>query len=232
MGVALTILFEHERFVVVDKPAGLLSVPGPSRGSARGRAVADVLAAQGVEALPVHRLDRDVSGCLLCVRAGQDRAAREALEGLFRERAIAKVYRALCRGVPTPTRGELREPLLEEAEGTRVSARGKPAATRYRVLAEGEAAAELDVLLLTGRKNQIRVHLAHRGHPLLGERRYARGKDDPCRAPRVMLHAARLVFASPFGGEEVRVEASPPADYLRVRERLGLRPLPPERERG
>jgi len=83
------------------------------------------------------------------------------------------------------------------------------------------AASELELLLLSGRKNQIRVHLAHAGHPLVGERKYARGRDAvlPFRSRRVALHAWRLAFTEPWGGKEIALEAPLPAELVELRER-------------
>jgi 23S rRNA pseudouridine1911/1915/1917 synthase len=205
----LAILHRDEHLLVVDKPAGLLSVGGP-------RSVADALAEQGLAARPVHRLDREVSGALLC--AASD-ASRAALEDLFRGQRIAKTYWGLVRGRPPAREGELAYPILEERERARVSARGKPARTRYRTLRELRLATELEIELVTGRRNQIRVHLAHAGAPLVGETKYARRGDDPLRAKRVALHAWRLAFEHPFTGRALAVEAPLPAELAALAER-------------
>jgi 23S rRNA pseudouridine1911/1915/1917 synthase len=201
--------------VVVDKPAGLASVPDPR---APGRSVPELLAAQGLEASAVHRHDREVSGALLLAL---DDEARQALQDLFRARAVHKVYWALAAGHLEPREGELAFPILEEPGGARVSARGKPARTRYRTLERHPATSELELTLLTGRKNQIRVHLAHAGHPLVGERKYARGKDAvlPFRSRRVALHAWRLTLVVPWSGKKVALEAPLPPDLCELRER-------------
>lgn len=202
----IAILYEDEHLLVVDKPAGVLSVPELSERLAR----------QGVRALPVHRLDRDVSGALLCARG---ELARAELESLFRERALRKIYWALARGIVQPAQGSFKFPLLEEHSHARVSARGKPSETRFRTLASWKVATEVEIELVTGRKNQIRVHFAHAGFPLIGERKYARGAEDPLRAKRVALHAWRLEFGSPWGGAQVRVESPLPAELATLRAR-------------
>lgn len=203
---APAILYEDDDLLVVDKPAGLLSVPTPG---ARGRTLLDVLAENGRAVLPVHRLDRDVTGCVLLARHER---ARAALDALFRERALEKVYVALVLGrLPKPA-GEWKDPILDEGNYARVSARGKKSVTRWRVSAQHALAAEVEIELVTGRYNQIRVHFAHHGHALVGDRKYGRGKDDPFRFGRVALHAARLSFAHPLRGAVVRAEAPWPAD--------------------
>ena len=209
MRAPIPILFEDEQLLVADKPAGLLTVAGD------GPSLETRLAEQGVVARAVHRLDRDVSGCVLCVK---DPALRPALEDLFRERALAKTYWALAQGSLAKDAGEWSFPILEERGQARVSARGRPARTRWRVLARFAHATELEIDLVTGRYNQIRVHSSHAGHPLVGERKYAEGKRDPLRAGRLALHAWRLAFPHPTSGEPLAVEAPLPSELARLRE--------------
>lgn len=213
----LTILARTARWLVLDKPAGVASVPG---GGAEHDLI-ELCARQGLAVLPVHRLDRDTSGAILYAL---DREARERFEALFRERDVAKTYWALALGRVAPPVGAWKFPLLEERGFTRVSALGKKSETRYRTLAEHGPATELEVELITGRMNQIRVHAAHAGFPLAGERKYARGGDDPSKARRVALHAWRVAFVDPFTGDEVRVEAPLAADLVELRERLAHAP--------
>jgi 23S rRNA pseudouridine1911/1915/1917 synthase len=221
MSRPLELLYEDEHLLVVDKPAGLLSVPTPN---AQGRTVLDVLREQGREALAVHRIDRDVSGALLCARS---EAMRAALDAAFRERTVRKVYWALAQGELQREQGEYKDPILDEGSFARVSARGKPSATRWNVLARRARATEVEIELLTGRYNQIRLHFAHHGHPLVGERKYARGKDDPLGGKRVALHAWKLELAHPVGGRLVQVEAPLPRDLVELAQRAG-----PARARG
>ena len=210
MGAPISILHRDEHLLVADKPPGLLSVAAENAG---GRTLLGVLAEQGFEVRPVHRLDREVSGAILFAL---DDDTREALEALFRERQIEKTYWALVRGRPPRPEGEIKFPLLVERGHARVSARGVPATTRYRTLREHELATEVEIDLVTGRTNQIRVHFAHAGAPLVGETKYARRKDDPLRARRVALHAQRIAFAHPAGGARVEVEAPLPDDLRRL----------------
>lgn len=211
----LTLLFEDERLLVVDKPAGLLSVPD---SEARERSVPELLEQQGLAALAVHRLDREVSGALLLAR---DAEARDALQDLFRERRVRKVYWGLASGTMQRASGRFDFPILEQAGGARVSARGRVAHTLYRVLAAHPSSSELELELLTGRKNQIRIHLAHAGHALVGERKYARGRDSALhlRSRRVALHAWRLEFEVPWNGKKLALEAPLPPDLQELRAR-------------
>ncbi|HTF90603.1 MAG TPA: RNA pseudouridine synthase [Planctomycetota bacterium] len=207
----LTIVYADEELLVADKPAGVLTVASETEGAS----LESLLAEQGMPARAVHRLDRDVSGCVLCAR---DPRIVPALEDLFRERKLQKIYWALAQGHVEPAKGQWKFPLLEERGMARVSARGKPSTTLYKTLARFPLATELEIELVSGRYNQIRVHAAHVGHALAGERKYARGKDDPLRAPRVALHSWRLEFEHPTSGVLVRAQAALPDDLVRLRE--------------
>jgi 23S rRNA pseudouridine1911/1915/1917 synthase len=202
---SVPILHRDAQLVVVDKPPGVLSVPE----------LPDLLAQQGIEAIPVHRLDRDVSGALILAL---DEETRAALEVLFRERAVKKTYWALAQGIVRPPQGSWQFPILEDGPLARVSALGLKSQTRYRTLEALPGASVLEIDLVTGRKNQIRLHAAHAGFPLAGERKYARGKEATVRfrSRRVALHAWRLEFAHPRSGEQLRVEAPLPADLLEL----------------
>ena len=211
----IPILFRDERVLVVAKPAGWLSVPTPG---ASGFSLPEGLARDGFRVLPVHRLDREVSGAMLFAL---DEEARSRLEEAFRSRTVGKVYWALAQGRVRPARGTLRAPILEQGSFARVSARGKESVTRYRTIAALPSTTEVEIELLTGRHNQIRVHFAHAGFPLVGERKYARGKDSPVRfrSRRVALHAWKLRLAHPFTGDPIEIEASLPSDLTELRER-------------
>lgn len=205
---SIPVLHQDDHLIVVSKPPGLLSVPD----------LADRLREQGLDAEPVHRLDRDVSGALLCARGGE---MRVRLEQLFRERAMSKTYWALVAGWVRPSQGTYHFPLLEERGHARVSARGRKAVTNYRTLAVHATTTEVEIDLVTGRYNQIRVHFAHAGSPLVGERKYARGKDAQLgfRSRRVALHAWRLGFDHPVTGEPLAIEAPFPPDLEALIER-------------
>lgn len=212
MNAPLEILHRDDEVLVVSKPAGMLSTAAPPD---EGPTLIDALKDAGLRATPVHRLDRDVSGAMICAF---DARTREALEELFRERALRKWYWALALMGPKKESGEIKYPIAEERGKARVSAAGKPALTRYRVLARGLRANEVEIEIVTGRYNQIRLHFAHSGWPLVGERKYARGKEDPFRYPRVALHAWRLDFAHPRSAAPISVTAPLPPDLQELRE--------------
>ena len=111
-----------------------------------------------------------------------------------------------------PESGSFEDPIRDEGAQARIHPSGKPATTRWRVLAHHAATSVVEVELVTGRYNQIRLHFAHHDQALVGERKYARGKDDPLRAKRVALHAWRLAFPHPLRGHRLEAEAPLPAD--------------------
>lgn len=215
MGQALTILYRDEHVLVVSKPAGMLSTPSPDATEATLPAA---LKTQGIQAFPVHRLDRDVSGAVMLAL---DEPTRSSLDEAFRERSVHKTYWALAQGHVRPEIGAFKYPLLEERSFARVSAAGKKSETRYRTIEKLSSSTCVEIDLVTGRYNQIRVHFAHAGYPLVGERKYARGKDSPLkiRSRRVALHAWRLRFVHPQRRVEIEVEAPLEGDLVELLER-------------
>jgi 23S rRNA pseudouridine1911/1915/1917 synthase len=173
----------------------------------------------------VHRLDRDTSGALVFAL---DPATRAGLIALFRDHRIERRYLALVEGEVRNDQGKVEAAISEEWDkGRRRLARpgeaASPAVTRYRVRERFPRAALLEVELETGRQHQIRLHLAHLGLPILGERIYrgpgrstVRSAAPPAAAPRQMLHAEILGFAHPVSGRAVRVTSPLPADFLSV----------------
>jgi len=206
------ILYRDAHVLVVSKPAGMLSVSTPG---AAGLALPDALRLEGFQVLPVHRLDREVSGAVILAL---DEETRAALEHAFRERTIEKTYWAVAQGRVQPAQGTHRFPILEQGSFARISARGKPSVTGYRTLEKLPTTTVLEIDLVTGRYNQIRLHFAHAGFPLVGERKYARGKDSPVRfrSRRVALHSWKVALAHPRTGKRIEVEAPIPDDLLEL----------------
>jgi 23S rRNA pseudouridine1911/1915/1917 synthase len=217
----LAVLHEDEHVIVVDKPAGLLTVPSApgmhdeDTALRRVRDYARRRTPRGGYAERVHRLDRDTSGAIVFALS---REARAALIQTFRRHHVERRYIAIVEGVPKGESGTVDVPLREAwVSGRRGVARpgeeGRSARTRWRVLERLAGAALLEVELETGRQHQIRVHLAHVGLPILGDPVY--GRPDRGRAParRPMLHAARLAFAHPITGERIDVRCPPPPDF-------------------
>ncbi len=210
-----TVVAEEPGLLVVDKAPGVLTVP---HGSGRQPCVLDAVRGDGYTATPVHRLDRDTSGLLLlCL----DPALRAGLLALFKGREVTKAYLALVHGRPQPDRATIDMPILDEGATATVSRRGKRAVTTYEVLEDVSTNAGMASLLracpLTGRHNQIRVHMAHVGHPLLGDdkfgRRHRGGSGRSLKARRAMLHAERLAFRHPGTGRALEFTCAPAADF-------------------
>jgi len=229
----LVILHEDAALIVLDKPAGLVVHPAP--GNPDGTLVNALLAHAGASLAGiggvqrpgiVHRLDKDTSGLMVIAKT---EAAEARLAASFSGRTIDRAYLALCWGVPAPQSGEFAGPIgrdPRERKRMAVRAGGKAALTRYRVLRSWSgAAALLECRLGTGRTHQIRVHLAHAGHPLIGDPVYlrrippvARNLPEASRRaaldfPRQALHAARLGFPHPTSGQPLAFETPPPADF-------------------
>ena len=196
--------------LVFDKPSGLLAVPG------RGEAKRDCLAARAQQrwpdALVVHRLDMATSGLMLMARG---LAAQRGLSRQFERREVGKRYVALVHGLPRDDAGCIELPLIADWPNRPLQkvdiAHGKPAITRWRVLARDDRTQTTRIELepVTGRSHQLRVHLQAIGHPILGDALYApHGARDA--APRLMLHASRVECRHPASGEPLCFESLPP----------------------
>jgi 23S rRNA pseudouridine1911/1915/1917 synthase len=211
----LRVAHEDEHLLVVDKPAGV--VVHPSAGHVSGTLVHGLLA-QAIEGGEeperpgiVHRLDRDTSGLLVVARSDD---AHRRLQGLLRRRKLVREYLALVRGRPRSRAGRIEAPIgRDRRDATRVSLdtnTPKEAVTEFELAELLAEHALLRVRLQTGRTHQIRVHLAAIDLPVSGDPVYGVAGD--LGLDRQFLHAARLAFPHPFGGEEVDVESPLPAD--------------------
>jgi len=225
---SLPILHEDEHVLVVDKPAGLLTVPtGPAVRDedtvlARVREYVSHLRPREGFVERVHRLDRDTSGA---VAFALSREGRAGLIRTFRAHRIERRYLAIVAGTPRADRGVVDAPIRDAwVSGRRAVARDeepqKPARTCWRVRERFSGAALLEVELDTGRQHQIRVHLAHVRLPVLGDRVYGTPTVGRVAPRRPMLHAWRLAFRHPVSGERVAVESPVPADLTRTVSRL------------
>lgn len=225
---AFEILHEDDHIIVLNKPAGLLSIPStPDAGAAEDtvlRRVREYVAFKRGHKSYVgmlHRLDRDTSGAL-AVALSKD--AHAAGRELFKEHRFERHYLALVQGIPDPPSGTIKARI---SSGYRDGRRklvddyqsGLDAATSYRVRERLTGAALLELRLHTGRQHQIRLHLEKLGHPLIGERVYTAGDAGPS-AKRNMLHAYTLAFPHPLTGKQISVEAALPADFLTMVKRL------------
>lgn len=225
----LDVVHEDPEVIVVNKPAGLVVHPAP--GNPDSTLVNALLAHCGSELTGiggvgrpgiVHRLDKDTSGLIV---AAKTQRAQDALVTQFTARSIARRYYALVWGRPQPSEGEIVADIGRHPQNRKkmavVTRNGKAATTRYRVLASyaGGAVSLVECRLLTGRTHQIRVHMTHLGHPLLGDPLYGRAKPALLqRLPRPAqeritalgrqaLHAKSLGFKHPASGETLNFES-------------------------
>ena len=228
------IVFHDRDVVVVDKPAGMLTVadePGNKdtlvehTRTLLKRLGAGTDAGLGV----VHRLDKDTSGLIVFTRTAD---AKRRLAALFKSHDIDRVYQAIAHGDVPEKRIETWL-MLDRGDGLRGShgsyrrARGDPppdakrAITHVKPIAALRDATLVECRLETGRQHQIRIHLAELGHPLVGEKVYIRDYEGPkLDAPRAMLHARTLGFAHPRGGAKLAFERDPPEDFQATIESL------------
>lgn len=210
---ALAPLYVDDHVIAIDKPSGLLSV-ATDRGNTRNAlaAVRESLSRPGQLARlwPVHRLDRETSGVLLFARSKE---VCDAIQSRWTD--TEKVYLAVVEGHPNPPSGVIEEPLWEDRNlFVRVgqNAHSKAAETHFSTLWSGSDHCLLEVLLETGRRHQIRAHLAWLGHSVVGDTRYG------LPGPRLALHARRLTIPHPRGEGSLVFEAPEPtafADYRR-----------------
>ncbi|MCX7669860.1 MAG: RluA family pseudouridine synthase [Anaerolineae bacterium] len=235
--IPLAVLYEDDDLLVINKPAGM--VVHPAAGNYHGTLVNAVLhhcphlAGVGGVQRPgiVHRLDKDTSGVILVAK---NDAAQRALQAQFKAREVHKTYLALVHGWMAPRQGEIRAPIGRDPHHRQRMAvvplaRGRDAVTRYAVQSyleqpagprsTGVASPRYTLVAchpLTGRTHQIRVHLAHVGHPIVGDPVYGGRRKTALHCPRQFLHAERIRFRLPATGQEVEFSAPLPADLSEV----------------
>lgn len=207
---ALALLYADASLVAIDKPAGLLSVPG--RGPDKADCAASRVQALFADARVVHRLDMGTSGVLVFARG---LAAQQALSRAFEQRVAQKTYVAVAAGVLAEDSGQVTWPLRcdwpRRPRQMIDMQQGKPAVTDWQVHSRDAAAGQTRLLLqpLTGRSHQLRVHMQAIGHPLLGDELYAPPAVQAA-APRLLLHALRLCLPHPVSGELLTLQAPAP----------------------
>ncbi len=220
--IPLNVIYEDEWIIVIDKPAGMVVHPGA--GNRKGTLVnallhySEKLADTGDESRPgiVHRLDKDTSGII--VVAKNDRALR-SLSKQFQKRAVKKRYAAIVKGRLELDNGVVELPLARHSTDRKKMAvehaRGKKAKTVYHVRKRFKDFTLLDIELHTGRTHQIRVHMKHIGHPVLGDITY--GRSDGVK--RQALHAQMLGFTHPDTGEYIEFHSPIPKDMKEIIEK-------------
>ncbi|MGZ5424087.1 MAG: RluA family pseudouridine synthase [Candidatus Aminicenantales bacterium] len=212
-GPSVRVLFETDDYIAVDKPEGVVSLAEAGLGG-----LPELIKPHYPGKLfPVHRLDRGASGVIVFAK---NAAAHRHLNGEFDRREVRKTYLAVVDGVTSSNHGQINAPLREFGSG-RMGVdpkRGKPSSTEWKLAERLDGATLVRVSPATGRRHQIRVHLYHIGHPILGDLRYGdRARQE--RFPRLMLHALSLEFTLP-SGERITVEAPPSPSFEEVVARL------------
>ncbi len=235
--IPLAVIYEDAQLIVVDKPAGMVVHPAP--GHPEGTLVNALVAHCGASLSGiggvrrpgiVHRLDKETSGLLVAAKTD---AAHLGLAAQLAARDIERVYLAVVWGLPLPRRGEIQGAVGRNPKNRKkmavVSRGGKPALTRYRVVeCYSDVASLVECRLATGRTHQIRVHLAHRGHPVIGDATYGRAKERRLETlpqalhgaiadlGRQALHARLIAFSHPVSQERLRFECPLPLDIRRL----------------
>lgn len=217
--ISLEILFEDNDLIVLNKTAGMVVHPGA--GNAEHTLVNALLAhcpnlsGIGGRERPgiVHRLDKETSGCLVIAK---NDATHRHLSKQFAARTVRKIYLALVAGRLRKPAGRIdapiaRHPIHRQRMSVARAAGGRAAVTEYRVVRAGKEMSLVECVLHSGRTHQIRVHLHHLGHPVLGDKIY--GAKKAADFPRQMLHAWQLGFVHPSSQEALAFTAPPPADF-------------------
>jgi RluA family pseudouridine synthase len=218
----ISILYEDSDILVVVKPFGLLTM-GTDRDKSRTLyAILTDFVRKGYSRSAnrifiVHRLDRDTSGLLIFAKSME---AKLQLQGKWEE--TEKKYLAVVHGRCKKTEGTITTYLTEnkahQVYSTTDAAKGKMSHTAYRVLRDTKKFSLLEVSLLTGRKHQIRVHLAEIGHPVVGDEKYGKGKEP---YKRLALHAKSISFTHPFSGKQFTFETGFPEYFNKLVEKRG-----------
>jgi len=216
--IPLDVLYEDEDLIVINKPAGLVVHPGAGH---REHTLVNALlhhfpklSGIGGKERPgiVHRLDKETSGCLVVAKTDE---AHRGLSEQFEQRSVEKIYLALVSGRLRKNAGTVQEKIgrhpADRQRMSTASRRGREAKTEYRVLSSSDEMSLVECKLHSGRTHQVRVHLQHLGHPVLGDKIY--GKKHAAVFPRQMLHAWKLGFQHPSTGEWKKFEATLPNDF-------------------
>lgn len=217
----LPILHEDKDIIVVEKPSGLLTIGTDRNKSRTAHYLLNDYVRKGNpksrnRVYVVHRLDQDTSGILIFAKSEQ---AKKFLQENWTH--TDKHYLAVVHGRLSPKEGTISSYLTENSAlrvfSTSVAAKGKLSHTGYNVLQEGKGLSLVEIHLLTGRKHQIRVHFAEKGHPVAGDRKYG---DGPLVSKRLALHARSISFLHPFSKKQMTFDTGMPDDFVRLFRKL------------
>lgn len=204
------IIYEDDSLVVVDKPSGMLVIPTPKKET---NTLTDLLNkdldSRGIEvnAYPCHRIDRETSGIIIYAKG---KSMQQLMMDEFKKRSVKKVYIAFVQGAVKKPFDIIKEPIYNKKKN-----RLESAVTKYRVL---ERRGDFSILALepvTGKTNQIRIHLHHIGHPIVGESVYSFRKDFKLKFKRTALHAQEIEFTHPATKKHLKFTSAMPADMER-----------------
>lgn len=201
----LEIIYEDEYLIIINKPAGILTIPtDKNQKNDLTAKLNDELEARGesYKAHPCHRLDRETSGAIIYAKGKKN---QQIMMGLFHKNEIKKTYIALVSGVPNKKEGVINFKI-----------EGKEALSGYTVIAKKKGYCIVEVELFTGRTNQIRIHFKMIGHPLLGETKYAYRKDFNIKFKRTALHSYSIEFVHPITGKQLNITAEIPEDMRKM----------------
>ncbi|OLN29075.1 RluA family pseudouridine synthase [Desulfosporosinus metallidurans] len=213
---SVEILYEDKYLIVLNKPSGLLVHPaGQTFLGTLSNYLAHYYQQLGeiCTVRPIHRLDRETSGCVVFAK---DSHTQALLETSLKEGNLKRTYQAVVNGIVDPPAGTINEPIgphPTKPNRRAVNQKGDQAITHYKTVQNFSGASLLELTLATGRTHQIRVHLTHIGHPIVGDRMY--GKSSALISGQA-LHAFSLHFPHPVEQREIAVEAPFPANFLRV----------------
>ena len=213
----LTVLYEDQDVIVIDKPVGLLTMGTERDKSRTAQSILNDYVRKGnarsrERVFIVHRLDRETSGVLIFAKSEQ---AKRYLQDTWTE--TEKRYLAIVYGRLTPPEGMISSYLVENSAFTVYStsdaSKGKLSHTAYRTLKEAKGFSLLEIDLLTGRKHQIRVHLSEKGHPVVGDKKYGKKGDG---YPWLALHAQSIAFTHPVAAQRLSFETAVPEHFIRL----------------
>ncbi|MCM8779395.1 MAG: RluA family pseudouridine synthase [Candidatus Omnitrophica bacterium] len=194
------IVYEDRWLLVLDKPAGILTLPFSSED--KNSLLQQLNIRYRDPLFPCHRLDKETSGLVIFAK---NKTTQKRIMALFRKKEIKKKYIGVVQGWVEKNEGRIKNYLFD-------GLKRKCAITDYRVILRNPEYSILEIEPLTGRKNQVRIHFKQMGHPIVGERRFARARDYALSAKRLLLHARELEFVHPENGKRLKITSPLPEE--------------------